>query len=878
MKKLWPLFKRELAGYFATPLAYVFIVIFLVLTGVFTFYLGGFFQRGQADLQAFFLWHPWLFLLLVPALGMRLWAEERKTGTIELLLTLPVSMTEAVLAKFLAAWAMIAISLALTFPIWISVNLLGDPDNGVIVANYLGSLLMAGAYLAVAACLSATTRNQVIAFVISTLACFAFLLAGFPLVLDFFRPWLPQAALDAIASLSFLSHFETITRGMIDLRDLLFFVSFILLWLYLGAWVISRKKASGGYRTRSGSGLFSRSGLLGALLLFLLLNVAVSPLLRGLRLDLTEQRLNTLSSGTRHILAGIDKPLTLKFFLSREQIKQVPGLESFAERVATLLDEYANLADGRLTIEQIDPEPFSEAEDEAVQFGLRGVQITAGGDSIYFGLVGELDGRRKVIPFFQPERERFLEYDLSQLLYQLAHPKKLVVGLLSGAPIDGGFTPGPNPRMRRPWLILDQLRRQFEIRTLPRTAEPITDDVDLLMLVHPAGLDAGTLYAVDQYLLRGGRALVFADPLSEAAAEGNPAGAISSNPDFERMLASWGVEMEPGKVVGDLPQSHKVNYQGRLRTMQINYLPWLNIGRDSLADDDVITSRLGNLNLATAGALRPLKGAKTTFSPLIKSSDQAMLIDAAKIAFAPNPARLLADFKPAGKPFVLAARIDGEIVSAFPDGRPKAGEKQESADKEKKTAAEHLATSKGPVHLVVIADSDLLQDRFWVQATNVFGGSLAIPISANADLAANAIESLGGSPDLISVRSRGSYQRPFTLVAELQRKAEMRFRAKEQELTNKLRETETKLNELQRGRDDSGATTLTAEQQRELDRFLAEKVKFRKQLRAVQYQLRAEIDNLEAMLKVFNILFVPGLIALIAFVAWVIRRARGREY
>jgi len=244
MSNLRPLFRRELASYFATPLAYVFIVIFLVLTGIFTFYLGGFFERGQADLQAFFLFHPWLFLLLVPALGMRLWAEERKTGTVELLLTLPVSMVEAVLAKFLAAWAMIAISLALTFPIWITVNLLGDPDNGVIVANYLGSLLMAGAYLAVAACLSALTRNQVIAFVVSTLACFAFLLAGFPLVLDFFRPWLPQAALDGIASLSFLSHYQAISRGVVDLRDLLFFLSFIATWLYLGAWAISRKKAN----------------------------------------------------------------------------------------------------------------------------------------------------------------------------------------------------------------------------------------------------------------------------------------------------------------------------------------------------------------------------------------------------------------------------------------------------------------------------------------------------------------------------------------------------------------------------------------------------------------------------------------------------------
>ena len=243
MKNVAAVFRREMAGYFATPLAYVFIVIFLMLMGAFTFYLGGFFPRGQADLIPFFQWHPWLYLLLVPALGMRLWAEERKSGTIELLMTLPVSMGEAVLGKFLAAWAMIAIALALTFPIWITVNILGSPDNGVILASYLGSLLMAGALLALSACISALTRNQVIAFVLSVVVSLLFLLAGFPLVLDIFRSWLPAVVLDGIASLSVLHHFQAITRGVLDLRDLLFFLSFIALWLYLGAWTINRKKA-----------------------------------------------------------------------------------------------------------------------------------------------------------------------------------------------------------------------------------------------------------------------------------------------------------------------------------------------------------------------------------------------------------------------------------------------------------------------------------------------------------------------------------------------------------------------------------------------------------------------------------------------------------
>jgi len=236
-------FKREFASYFATPVAYVFIVIFLLLAGAFTFYIGQFYERGQADLFPFFNFHPWLYLFLVPAVAMRLWSEERKSGTIELLLTLPLTMWQAVLGKFLAAWAFIGIALALTFPIWITVNYLGSPDNGVIFACYLGSFLMAGAFLAIGSCLSACTRNQVVAFILTVVVCFLFLLAGFPLVLSFFSAWAPQGLVDAIAGLSFLQHFAAIAKGVIDLRDILYFLLTIAFWLYASAVVIDLKKA-----------------------------------------------------------------------------------------------------------------------------------------------------------------------------------------------------------------------------------------------------------------------------------------------------------------------------------------------------------------------------------------------------------------------------------------------------------------------------------------------------------------------------------------------------------------------------------------------------------------------------------------------------------
>ncbi len=243
MNNVSALFRRELQSYFATPVAYVFIVIFLILMGTFTFYLGGFYERGQADLAPFFNYHPWLYLFLVPAIAMRLWAEERKSGSIELLMTLPVTPWQAVLGKYLAAWAFAGIALVLTFPIWITVNYLGDPDNGAILAGYFGSLLMAGGFLAIGACISATTRNQVIAFVITVVVCFGFLLAGFPLVLDLFSGWAPQAQVDGIASLSFLTHFANISKGVIDVRDLIYFALLIATFLYANTIILQLKQA-----------------------------------------------------------------------------------------------------------------------------------------------------------------------------------------------------------------------------------------------------------------------------------------------------------------------------------------------------------------------------------------------------------------------------------------------------------------------------------------------------------------------------------------------------------------------------------------------------------------------------------------------------------
>ncbi len=618
--------------------------------------------------------------------------------------------------------------------------------------------------------------------------------------------------------------------------------------------------------------LENRRGLIAVILLFILINLLAAVSLRTARLDLTEQKLHTLTEGTRNILHNLDKPLTLQFYWSKQVGNDLPGLKIYADRVLDLLNEYALHADGKLILETVDPEPFSDAEDDAVKYGLQGVPVDGrSGQTLYFGLVGKSDdGTSKTIPFFQPERESFLEYDVSELVTTLATPQKIVLGLLSALDMDGRN--GANPfAPSEPWMIVDQLQQRFDLRPLDRESVSIPDEVTVLMVVYPEGLDDSTLYAIDQFVLRGGRLLLFADPLSETLRGQAPQGAPEENPTLVRLLKTWGVELHPDAIAGDPQLAQRVQVSGGLRPQVMEYLPWMALQQEQFNPDEVVTSQLGQINLACAGVLTPLDDAKTDFVPLISTSEAAGIISRPLLSYGANPAQLLADHHPGGKPLTLAARLSGPTESAFDaaPALPEGVEGQRDA---------HLVKAQDDIQVVIVSDADLLEDRFWVQVNNFFGQRLAVPTAANADFAINVIEQLGGNSDLISVRSRGSAARPFELVSEIRRRAEQQYRVKEQELTRNLQQTEAKLNELQRQRQDAASATLTPEQEKEVQKFVDEKVKTRKKLREVQYGLRHEIDDLNAMLKLFNIAFMPMFISLVAFVAWLIRRSRGRSF
>ncbi|HZW59955.1 MAG TPA: Gldg family protein, partial [Woeseiaceae bacterium] len=554
-------------------------------------------------------------------------------------------------------------------------------------------------------------------------------------------------------------------------------------------------------------------------------------LFSGWRIDLTANNLYTLSDGTRRILGKIDEPINLYFYYSDQATENIPSLRDYAQRVRELLEEFESVADGNIRLHVIDPLPFSEEEDRAAQFGLQGVQLPASPDPVYLGLAGtnSVDDE-EIIPFFQPDKAEFLEYDIARLVSTLASPERITVGLVAGVSMSGDFNPQTR-QMQQPWMVYQQAQQLFDIRDLGTDFDRIADDVSLLWIVQPKNLGPRTVYAIDQYLLRGGKALIFVDPVADADPATPPQGMPQGMPvqgqssDLPQLFDAWGIDYAPGEVVTDARLALQLS--GGPGQRPVRHLAFLGITEEQLNHEDVTTADLGTLNLAMAGSLSQADGSELQFEPLISSSPASSTVRSTRFSYLPDPAVLQDGFTPGGVPQVLAARISGILTSAFPDGPPPRADadsatENDAADEQDAAAQEaaHLAKGTEAANIIVVADVDMLSDRLWVQVQNFFGQQVANAFAGNGAFATNALENLSGSSDLIAVRSRGSYSRPFTRVERLRAEADARFRETEQRLQNELSETERRLGELQSAREDTGELLLTEEQQQEIDRFI----------------------------------------------------------
>ena len=858
MKNIKAVFKREFKAYFDSPVAYVFLTAFLVLAGFLTFGVAMFFERRQADLTPFFFWHPWVYLLLVPAATMGVWADERRNGTAELLLTLPVTITEVLVGKFLAAWSFVGIGLALTFPVALTAGYLGSPDWGAVFCGYLGSLLLSGAAVAIGVFASTLSRSSVVGFVVSLALVFLLLIIGFDPVIGAVAAWgVPTAITDSVASCSLLSHFEAMRKGVVDFADIGYYFAMMVFML------AAAKTVTDGRRGAS-------KGIVGLVLVGAIAASSVVILANlPLRCDMTAENLYTLSKGSKAVLGQLTEDVTLKYYVSSSSAEMPMALKTYAQQVGNLLKEYERAGGGRLVVEEYDPKPDSDAEEWAQRYGVE--PQTGGnpfGQGIYFGVVAVCGDREETLGVLSPRTESTLEYDLTRLVTRVAWPERPVVGVMTSLPdvLGGQMNPMMMQMGQRPpqgWAAFSELAKDYDVRTVEPDAEKIDDDVKTLVMVHAKNLSDKTLYAIDQFVLRGGKLVACVDPFSikdmqSSRSQQNPMmGQMGGDgpSTLGKLFDAWGVKFEEGKISCDLEAATKLNNgQGGVESNPA----FLSLGTANMDKGDLIVADLTNVMFPFAGAFTfEKKDMDISFEPVITTSkDNSCSTDKMAMQYGG-----MKDMVPDGKERILAARLSGTFKTAFPKGPDGTND-----------VSKALAEGKGNV--LLFADSDFLADDFCVRMMRTPFGSIPQLINENLTLFSNAMEQFAGREELIGVRSRGASDRPFTVVNELEAEATKKWQAREAAFQEELQQTQQRLSALQKEKKGGERFILSKEQQDEIVKLRKSQAETRKQLKNVRKELTADIDSLGLRLKIINIALVPVLVVLFGLLRGYLRRKR----
>ena len=623
------------------------------------------------------------------------------------------------------------------------------------------------------------------------------------------------------------------------------------------------------------------AGLTLLLILFVSINVLSSGWLTSARLDLTKDKLYTLSDSTIKLLKDVKEPVTFRLYLSGGLAQAVPHLGIYANRVRDLLLEYQSVSNGKVKLEVLDPEPFSSIEDRAVAAGLRGIPAVSGGDNMYFGLVGSntTDDIEK-IPFIQIDREAFLEYDLSKMLYALVTSKPTVVGIVSTLPTDGTMKVTATGRQEpvAPYVVRNQIGELFKTRFLGKEIDEVPSDVNVLMIVHPKNQSDRTMFAIDQYLLAGGKAIIFVDPFAEVEGmQGQMLGSTIGGSSLQRIFNVWGLEYDIDTVVGDRLSARKVLPEAGNRP--IEYLPWLELRGPSLDRSSPITSGIDVVALASAGHLNIKDNSSLKMMPLLVSSPGAGLIDSKKVQGFRNPKKLLREFQSDQRQYILAGRVTGSVKTAFPEGVPAPGKDQDGKPVEVTPWQRSILNeSKAPLDVIVIADADILADRFWVIMRDFAGQRVPVPTANNGDFVLNSIEALAGSSSLMELRGRGSASRPFQVLQDIQKRASQKFEDKERGLRQTITKTETKLQQLRRRNPESSAKVVSERDRREMEKMQREILGFRSELRKVRRSLTEDYQRLEMQLWFLNIALVPIVLIIFSIALSVIRIIRRRNH
>jgi len=617
--------------------------------------------------------------------------------------------------------------------------------------------------------------------------------------------------------------------------------------------------------------LYSTGGVIVLLAVLVALNFLVGAV--SLRADLTEGQVYTLSPGTRAILAKLEAPVKVRFYYTQGAAVPV-GLKTFAKRVEDLLGEYHAASRGRVVIEKFNPLPDSDAEDSAELDGVEG-QLTNTGEKFYLGLAIAFLDRKAALPVLAPDRERLLEYDITRAIAQVTEAKKPVVGVMSALPVMGRpLNPMARQQPTEPWVLVSELKRSFELKEIQIDAKKIPDDIKVLLVIHPRDLQEETEYAIDQFVLRGGKLIAFVDPYAyfdQQPDMQNPfGGSRAGQSTFYRLFKAWGLEMDMGKVIADMTFASGAGPR-LLPTL-------LSLNTQALNMDDVVASQVGTLLIPFGGAFKGKPAEGLTETVLAHTSKNAMPVDLIIATLSGEPSTR--GFEPTGQEMPLAIRLTGTFHTAFPDGKPKPygarPDDKKKADEAKEKAEPQIKQSAEENSVVLVADVDLLTDNAAVDVQELFGQRVVIPRNGNLALGQGLVEQFAGDDALISLRSRAAFSRPLTVVREMEAQAQQQYLGKIKELEDSLNQTQEKLQSLQKGRGSAAATILTAEQQAELDNFRKKAVETRLELKELRKNLRLNTDRLELWSKAVNIALIPLLVALAGLILALARRRRAR--
>lgn len=872
---------RELASSAASPTAWVFLIIFLVLAGFCAFVAGNVFASGQADISPFFDWLPYLFLLIVPALAMPMWAEERRIGVFELTLSFPASIAELVVGKFAAGFLLLATALLLTFSIPLTAWVLGSPDTGAILCGYAGALLLGSVYLAMSSFCSALSRSQTASFLLSVFLCGIFLFMGLPSLLEMASGWMPDRLSALIASCAFLPNFQGYQKGLIDSAEVIYALTLTGFFLALTVFVL--EFGSSGFVALTAPGAFTDSALRRALkdlakktayILVLTISLNIIAGTWRMRVDVSSDRAYSISEGASRIAADPGVPVTLRFYASLSNPAMPAQLKKYAERVRWLLEEFAAASNGKVSLVVIDPEQDSIDEEAAMMDAILPRQ-TAAGDRLFLGLSATRADRVAAIPYLAPEQEPLLEYEIARIVLAAATEERPVVGVISPFKVLGvqpdmakvRQSAGDAPvRMEPAWYSMTELKRSFELRELPADIPEIPADVKTLLLINPVGLAPRALYAIDQYLLRGGHAAVFLDPRSFYAA-------LKSRTDYtlldkiesdlQPLLPAWGVAYKPSMMVADMLSAYRKTLPDRMITNPMA----LNLAPARISRTNPLFANLNAISMYFTGFFHVLPREGVEYETLLTSSKESQLVSS---LLGNRPELVLRNFKPADEEYPLALRISGKLTSAFPGGAP---------DRSALPAGyKHLPIGTRDAEIYLFSDSDMLFNDVCVTAyTDTFGQKAWRRANDNVAMLQNVMESLGGSRQLSGIRNRVPMSRPLTKINRLKADAELKYKNRILELERDFAQAQARLNALKRAEEADPDSAEAAARRKETQSFQIKVAAARRELKEMRANLKSDLDRLDTRIRILNIVVVPAALALIG-VAWsVIRLSRGRR-